>query len=76
MSTAFALMGVLPACSCRAGCAPLRTVAGAAQIGSTYLALGDSLAYGYHAAQFKREGSSTRGSRGRYSTWRKLYRPM
>ena len=29
--------------------------AGAAKIGSTYLALGDSLAYGYHAAQFKTE---------------------
>ncbi len=29
--------------------------AGAAQVGSTYLALGDSLAYGYHAAQFKSE---------------------
>jgi lysophospholipase L1-like esterase len=29
--------------------------ASAAKIGSTYLALGDSLAYGYHAAQFKSE---------------------
>jgi lysophospholipase L1-like esterase len=29
--------------------------AGAAQVGNTYLALGDSLAYGYHAAQFKHE---------------------
>src|ERR1700680_941408 len=29
--------------------------AGAAKIGSTYLALGDSLAYGYHQAQFKAE---------------------
>ncbi len=29
--------------------------AGAAQVGGTYLALGDSLAYGYHAAQFKSE---------------------
>jgi lysophospholipase L1-like esterase len=29
--------------------------AGAATVGSTYLALGDSLAYGYHAAQFKSE---------------------
>jgi lysophospholipase L1-like esterase len=29
--------------------------AGAASIGNTYLALGDSLAYGYHAAQFKHE---------------------
>lgn len=31
------------------------SAAGASQIGSTYLALGDSLAYGYHAAQFKSE---------------------
>jgi lysophospholipase L1-like esterase len=30
-------------------------VAGAAEVGNTYLALGDSLAYGYHAAQFKEE---------------------
>ena len=29
--------------------------AGAAKIGSTYLALGDSLAYGFHAAQFAQE---------------------
>jgi lysophospholipase L1-like esterase len=29
--------------------------AGAATVGNTYLALGDSLAYGYHAAQFKSE---------------------
>lgn len=29
--------------------------AGASRVGSTYLALGDSLAYGYHAAQFKSE---------------------
>jgi hypothetical protein len=29
--------------------------AGAAKIGSTYLALGDSLAYGFHGAQFKEE---------------------
>jgi lysophospholipase L1-like esterase len=33
----------------------LTATAGAAQVGSTYLALGDSLAYGYHAAQFKSE---------------------
>jgi lysophospholipase L1-like esterase len=31
------------------------SAAGAAQVGGTYLALGDSLAYGYHAAQFKSE---------------------
>jgi lysophospholipase L1-like esterase len=29
--------------------------AGAAKIGSTYLGLGDSLAYGYHQAQFQKE---------------------
>jgi lysophospholipase L1-like esterase len=29
--------------------------AGAAKVGSTYLALGDSLAYGYHQAQFQSE---------------------
>ena len=29
--------------------------AGAAKVGSTYLALGDSLAYGYHQAQFAKE---------------------
>lgn len=29
--------------------------AGAAKVGNTYLALGDSLAYGYHAAQFNEE---------------------
>jgi lysophospholipase L1-like esterase len=29
--------------------------AGAAKVGNTYLALGDSLAYGYHAAQFAEE---------------------
>jgi lysophospholipase L1-like esterase len=33
----------------------LAPAAGAARVGSTYLALGDSLAYGYHAAQFKEE---------------------
>jgi lysophospholipase L1-like esterase len=35
--------------------AVLAPAAGAATVGSTYLALGDSLAYGYHAAQFKSE---------------------
>jgi lysophospholipase L1-like esterase len=33
----------------------LAPAASAAQVGNTYLALGDSLAYGYHAAQFKEE---------------------
>jgi lysophospholipase L1-like esterase len=31
------------------------SVAGASHVGKTYLALGDSLAYGYHAAQFQSE---------------------
>lgn len=31
------------------------SAAGASNVGNTYLALGDSLAYGYHAAQFKSE---------------------
>jgi lysophospholipase L1-like esterase len=33
--------------------------AGAAKLGSTYLALGDSLAYGYHQAQFQEELKNT-----------------
>ena len=33
----------------------LAPAAGAAGVGSTYLALGDSLAYGYHQAQFEEE---------------------
>src|SRR5215469_17047389 len=33
----------------------LAPAAGAARVGNTYLALGDSLAYGYHAAQFAEE---------------------
>jgi lysophospholipase L1-like esterase len=33
----------------------LAPTASAAQVGNTYLALGDSLAYGYHAAQFQEE---------------------
>jgi lysophospholipase L1-like esterase len=37
------------------GAVAFAPAAGAAQVGSTYLALGDSLAYGYHAAQFKSE---------------------
>jgi lysophospholipase L1-like esterase len=37
------------------GALALAPTAGAAQVGNTYLALGDSLAYGYHAAQFKSE---------------------
>jgi lysophospholipase L1-like esterase len=37
------------------GALALAPAAGAAKIGSTYLALGDSLTYGYHAAQFAKE---------------------
>jgi lysophospholipase L1-like esterase len=38
-----------------AGALALAPSAGAARVGGTYLALGDSLAYGYHAAQFQEE---------------------
>ena len=37
------------------GALALAPAAGAAEIGGTYLALGDSLTYGYHAAQFAKE---------------------
>jgi len=37
------------------GALALAPAAGATGVGSTYLALGDSLAYGYHAAQFQEE---------------------
>jgi lysophospholipase L1-like esterase len=37
------------------GALVLAPTAGAAKLGNTYLALGDSYAYGYHAAQFKEE---------------------
>jgi lysophospholipase L1-like esterase len=37
------------------GAVVITPVASAAKVGGTYLALGDSLAYGYHAAQFKSE---------------------
>src|ERR1700743_2433782 len=37
------------------GALALAPAAGAAGPGSTYLALGDSLVYGYHAAQFQNE---------------------
>jgi lysophospholipase L1-like esterase len=37
------------------GALTLSPAAGAANVGSTYLALGDSLAYGYHQAQFREE---------------------
>ena len=38
-----------------AGTLALAPAAGATKVGNTYLALGDSLAYGYHAAQFEEE---------------------
>lgn len=37
------------------GAVALAPTAGAANVGGTYLALGDSLAYGYHQAQFQKE---------------------
>lgn len=60
MSSAFSLARArLLACCLVAALAlsalALAGTAGAAKIGNTYLALGDSLAYGYHAAQFKQE---------------------
>ena len=39
--------------------------AGANDVGNTYLALGDSLAYGYHQAQFQRRAESQRLSLNR-----------
>lgn len=52
-----ALARLLACCIAAAALGALAFVpsAGAAQVGGTYLALGDSLAYGYHAAQFKSE---------------------
>jgi lysophospholipase L1-like esterase len=44
------------------GALVLAPSAGAAKIGNTYLALGDSLAYGYHAAQFKEELAKGEGT--------------
>jgi lysophospholipase L1-like esterase len=40
------------------GAPVLAPTAGATKLGSTYLALGDSYAYGYHAVQFKEELNS------------------
>src|SRR5262245_29615459 len=37
------------------GALAFASTAGATGVGSTYLALGDSLAYGYHQAQFQEE---------------------
>jgi lysophospholipase L1-like esterase len=41
------------------GALVLAPTAGAASVGGTYLALGDSLAYGYHQAQFQEELKTT-----------------
>jgi lysophospholipase L1-like esterase len=49
------LLVCLAAAFAALGAIAFTPVAGAANVGSTYLALGDSLAYGYHAAQFKSE---------------------
>jgi lysophospholipase L1-like esterase len=46
---------LLVCCIAALGALALAANAGAATVGNTYLALGDSLAYGYHAAQFKSE---------------------
>jgi lysophospholipase L1-like esterase len=59
MSVLYRAHARLLAC-CVAGVALLgalafTTTASASSVGNTYLALGDSLAYGYHAAQFKSE---------------------
>src|SRR5271169_163077 len=37
-------------------------VAGASKLGGTYLALGDSLAYGFHQAQFEEEVAKGKGT--------------
>jgi lysophospholipase L1-like esterase len=59
MSVLYRVHGRLLACCVAAmaalGALAFTPAAGAAQVGNTYLALGDSLAYGYHAAQFKSE---------------------
>jgi len=47
--------GLLACCVAALAAALLAPAAGAAKIGGTYLALGDSLAYGYHHAQFYEE---------------------
>ncbi len=49
------LLACLAVTAVAIGALAFTPVAGAAQVGNTYLALGDSLAYGYHAAQFKEE---------------------
>jgi lysophospholipase L1-like esterase len=44
------------------GALVLAPTAGAAKVGNAYLALGNSLAYGYHAAQFKEELAKGEGT--------------
>lgn len=49
------LAAVCAAVAAMAGALALAPAASAARVGNTYLALGDSLAYGYHQAQFRAE---------------------
>jgi lysophospholipase L1-like esterase len=49
------LLACLAVAAVAVGALAFTATAGAARVGNTYLALGDSLAYGYHAAQFKEE---------------------
>ena len=53
---------VLVCCVAAAGALALTASAGAATVGNTYLALGDSLAYGYHAAQFKKRAGKAKAT--------------
>jgi lysophospholipase L1-like esterase len=53
------LLACCIACVAVLGALVLAPAAGAFSVGSTYLALGDSLAYGYHAAQFEEELAKT-----------------
>jgi len=53
------LLACCIACVAVLGALVLAPAAGAFSVGGTYLALGDSLAYGYHAAQFEEELKTT-----------------
>src|ERR1039458_6130746 len=53
------LLACCIACVAVLGALVLAPAAGAFSVGSTYLALGDSLAYGYHPAQFEEELAKT-----------------
>jgi len=59
MSVRFNVLACCIACVAVLGALVLAPAAGAARVGSTYLALGDSLAYGYHQAQFEEELKNT-----------------